>query len=86
MNRLTSKLSIIILYYVKLFATLHNLISSLYKYIYDKYIYIYIYKLSFSIKSNFILMSLITNKLLCLSLARLIIEPKLEIDLAFFTK
>ena len=43
MNRLTSKLSIIILYYVKLFTTLHNLISSLYKYIYDKYIYIYIY-------------------------------------------
>lgn len=48
--------------------------------------YIYIYIISFSIKSNVILMSLIMNKLLCLSLAHLIIVPKLKINLGLFTK
>ena len=60
---------------MNLFTNLYNKISSLYKYILDKYAYknitLYIVKLSP------MLMNLFINSLLCLSLTCLRVEPKL---------
>ena len=60
---------------MNLFTNLYNKISSLYKYILDKYAYknitLYIVKLSP------MFMNLFINSLLCLSLTCLRVEPKL---------
>ena len=60
---------------MNLFTNLYNKISTLYKYILDKYAYknitLYIVKLSP------MLMNLFINSLLCLSLTCLRVEPKL---------
>ena len=64
---------------MNLYTNLYNLISSVYNYIFIQVcvsIYIYTVQLSF----------MFTNTLLCVRLARLIVESKLRLEFGLFAK
>ena len=72
---------------MSLLTNLYNPVFSLYKHIFI-HVLIYTYKhiITYILKSNFIITSLLTNTLLCLSLTCLMLQPKVRLKLDSFAK
>ena len=81
-----NKSQIIILYHINQFTNLYNLISSLYKYILDRNIYIYIYIVLYIINSSFHVHEFVHEHIIIFELDLSNNQSKVGLELSLFTK